>query len=50
MLMATKLRLNRIEKPRPLAAYTTLLGPDARVLGTVPFNDKQLVAIRKTAG
>jgi SAM-dependent methyltransferase len=47
MLMATKLRLNRIEKPRPLAAYTAVLGPSARILATVPFNDKQLVAIRR---
>jgi SAM-dependent methyltransferase len=48
MMMATKLRLNRIEKPRPLAAYTAVLGPSARILATVPFNDKQLVVLRKS--
>jgi SAM-dependent methyltransferase len=47
MLVATRLRLNRIEKPRPLAAYTAILGSRAQVLDAVPFNDKQLVAIRK---
>jgi SAM-dependent methyltransferase len=50
MLMATKLRLNRIEKPRPLAAYTELWGSGAQVLGIIPFNDKQLVAVRKSSG
>lgn len=50
MLMTTRLRLNRIEKPRPLAAYTALLGQRAQILETVAFNDKQLVAIRKAAG
>jgi SAM-dependent methyltransferase len=47
MLVTTRLRLNRIEKPRPLAAYTAILRSGAQILDTVPFNDKQLVAVRK---
>ena len=45
--LTTKLRLNRIEKPRPLSAYTALWGPSAQVLETVPFNDKELATVRK---
>ena len=45
--LTTKLRLNRIEKPRPLSAYTDLWGPKAEVLETVPFNDKELAVVRK---
>jgi SAM-dependent methyltransferase len=46
--LATKLRLNRIEKPRPLSAYTALWGADATVLASdVPFNDKSLAVVRK---
>jgi SAM-dependent methyltransferase len=45
--LTTKLRLNRIEKPRPLANYTALWGPSADVLETVPFNDKELAVVRK---
>ena len=45
--LATKLRLNRIEKPRPLAAYLALWGPGAEVLDTPPFNDKHLAVVRK---
>jgi SAM-dependent methyltransferase len=45
--LTTKLRLNRIEKPRPLSAYTALWGSTAQVLDTVPFNDKELAVVRK---
>ncbi len=45
--LSTKLRLNRIEKPRALAAYTEVWGPAARVLADVPFNDKALAVVRK---
>jgi SAM-dependent methyltransferase len=48
--LTTKLRLNRIEKPRPLSAYTALWGPTAQVLETVPFNDKELAVVRKGGG
>lgn len=47
-MLATKLRLNRIEKPRPLSRYTAVWGDGARVLGTAPFNDKHLAIVRKT--
>ena len=47
-MLATKLRLNRIEKPRPLAAYTDLWGDGAQVLGSVAFNDKHLAVVHKT--
>jgi SAM-dependent methyltransferase len=47
-LLTAKLRLNRIERPRPLSAYTALWGGGAQVLGTVAFNDKQLALVRKT--
>lgn len=46
--LTTRLRLNRIEKPRPLTAYTAMWGDGANVLGTVPFNDKHLAIVRKT--
>jgi SAM-dependent methyltransferase len=46
--LTTKLRLNRIEKPRPLSAYSALWGASAEVLGTVAFNDKELAVVRKT--
>jgi SAM-dependent methyltransferase len=47
-LLATKLRLNRIEKPRPLASYTALWGAECTVLvDAVPFNDKHLAVVRK---
>ncbi len=45
--LTTKLRLNRIEKPRPLSAYTALWGSTAQVLETVPFNDKELAVVRR---
>jgi SAM-dependent methyltransferase len=45
--LATKLRLNRIEKPRPLSAYTALWGSSAQVIETVRFNDKELAVVRK---
>jgi SAM-dependent methyltransferase len=48
--LTTKLRLNRIEKPRPLSAYTALWGPSAHVLTTVPFNDKALATVRVDEG
>lgn len=46
--VTTRLRLNRIEKPRPLAAYLAIWGDGASVLGAVPFNDKHLATVRKT--
>jgi SAM-dependent methyltransferase len=47
-LLATKLRLNRIEKPRPLSAYTALWGAEVTVLASaVSFNDKFLAVVRK---
>ncbi len=46
--LSTKLRLNRIERPRPLSAYTAAWGPGAAVLEVVPFNDKHLAVVRKT--
>jgi len=48
--LTTKLRLNRIEKPRPLSAYTALWGSSAQVLDAVPFNDKELAVVRKGSG
>ncbi len=48
--LTTKLRLNRIEKPRPLSAYIALWGPTAQVVETVPFNDKELAVVRKGGG
>ena len=47
MLLTTRLRLNRIEKPRPLAAYTAVWGDGAEVLATIPFNDKHLAVVHK---
>lgn len=50
--LATRLRLNRIEKPRPLAAYTALWGggSGAAILASdVPFNDKHLAVVQKRA-
>lgn len=46
--LTTQLRLNRIEKPRPLAAYRAAWGDGANVLGAVSFNDKHLAVVRKT--
>jgi SAM-dependent methyltransferase len=45
--LATKLRLNRIEKPRGLAAYRAVFGAGAQIADPVPFNDKHLVVVRK---
>jgi SAM-dependent methyltransferase len=45
--LSTRLRLNRIEKPRPLVAYTKLWGDDAEIVADVPFNDKALAVVRK---
>ncbi len=48
-LLTTKLRLNRIERPRPLSAYTAIWGADAMVLASgVSFNDKHLAVIRRS--
>jgi SAM-dependent methyltransferase len=47
-MLATKFRLNRIEKPRPLTAYTAVWGDGAQVLATVTFNDKHLAVVHKT--
>jgi SAM-dependent methyltransferase len=48
-MLATRFRLNRIEKPRPLSAYTAAWGGGSRVLNTIAFNDKHLAVVRKTA-
>lgn len=46
--LTMKLRLNRIEKPRPLASYTELWGSSCTVLASeVPFNDKHLAVVQK---
>jgi SAM-dependent methyltransferase len=45
--LANKLRLNRIEKPRGLAAYRAVFGAGAQIADPVPFNDKHLVVVRK---
>jgi SAM-dependent methyltransferase len=45
--LANKLRLNRIEKPRGLAAYRAVFGPGAELTDPVPFNDKHLLVVRK---
>lgn len=45
--LATKLRLNRIEKPRGLAAYRAVFGAGAQISDPAPFNDKHLVVVRK---
>ena len=47
-MLATRLRLNRIEKPRPLSDYTALWGGGPAVLSTIAFNDKHLAVVRKT--
>lgn len=47
MYLSTRLRLNRIEKPRGRAAYEAIWGPGGDVLETVPFNDKHLMVVRK---
>jgi hypothetical protein len=47
-MLATRLRLNRIEKPRPLSAYTAVWGGGSLVLNTIAFNDKHLAVVRKT--
>jgi SAM-dependent methyltransferase len=47
-MLATRLRLNRIEKPRALSAYTAVWGGGSAVLSTIAFNDKHLAVIRKT--
>lgn len=46
-LLATRFRLNRIEKPRPLSAYTAVWGGGSTVLNTIVFNDKHLAVVRK---
>jgi SAM-dependent methyltransferase len=45
--LSTKLRLNRIEKPRPAAAYLAAFGPGATILSQPAFNDKHLMVVRK---
>jgi hypothetical protein len=45
--LANKLRLNRIEKPRGLAAYRAVFGAAATIADPVPFNDKHLLVVRK---
>jgi SAM-dependent methyltransferase len=45
--LSTKLRLNRIEKPRGAAAYLAAFGPGATVLSQPAFNDKHLMVVRK---
>jgi SAM-dependent methyltransferase len=45
--LANKLRLNRIEKPRGITAYSALFGPGAGLSDPVPFNDKHLLVVRK---
>jgi SAM-dependent methyltransferase len=45
--LANKLRLNRIEKPRGLAAYRAVFGAGAQISDPAPFNDKHLVVVRK---
>jgi len=48
--LTTRLRLNRIEKPRPLADYTRIWGETgtaATVIATIPFNDKALAVVKK---
>jgi SAM-dependent methyltransferase len=45
--LSTRLRLNRIEKPRGRDAYEAIWGPAAEVLDVVPFNDKHLMVVRK---
>ena len=45
--LANKLRLNRIEKPRGLAAYRSVFGAGATIADPVPFNDKHLLVVRK---
>lgn len=47
--LANKLRLNRIEKPRGLAAYRAIFGAAAAIGEPVPFNDKHLVVVRKAS-
>ena len=48
-MLATRFRLNRIEKPRPLSAYTAVWGGGSTVLNTIAFNDKHLAVVRKGA-
>jgi SAM-dependent methyltransferase len=45
--LTNKLRLNRIEKPRGIAAYAAVFGPSAVLSDPVPFNDKHLLMVRK---
>jgi SAM-dependent methyltransferase len=45
--LSTKLRLNRIEKPRGAAAYLAAFGPGATIASRTPFNDKHLLVVKK---
>jgi SAM-dependent methyltransferase len=45
--LSTKLRLNRIEKPRAPEAYLAAFGPGATILSRPAFNDKHLMVVRK---
>jgi SAM-dependent methyltransferase len=45
--LSTKLRLNRIEKPRGVEAYSAAFGPGATILSRTPFNDKHLLVVHK---
>jgi SAM-dependent methyltransferase len=47
--LSTKLRLNRIEKPRGAEAYLAAFGPDATIASQTAFNDKHLMVVRKAA-
>jgi SAM-dependent methyltransferase len=45
--LSTRLRLNRIEKPRAAEAYLAAFGSDATIVSRTPFNDKHLLVVRK---
>jgi len=45
--LSTRLRLNRIEKPRGVDAYLAAFGSGATIVSQVPFNDKHLMLVRK---
>ncbi len=45
--LANKIRINRIEKPRPIEEYFELFGKNFKLVSKVDFNDKYLLVIKK---
>jgi SAM-dependent methyltransferase len=47
--LSTKLRLNRIEKPRGADAYLAAFGAGATIVSRPAFNDKHLMVVQKAS-